>query len=166
MVIVIEVAYTVYLLIERPFYSVFTNIRLVCVELVFIAILVLMLIYLTKAADDNYDFNLEYLVIILVLMEICLMLLFVLLEHLNSWSREIRSVFEPCFRQFRLKGDRKVYNDKEEEDTVHVETFVYKSNKRKNDDDRDAFYARMLKKENLNKKYRRDRGIKEHRLAL
>ena len=106
--------------------------------------------------DNNYIMTYEEIIIYLVLGLLAMTTIFAICEHVLAWRREIwKKCFEPCLKGARLIGTRNVpvfEVDMESSDHMDRSSFKmsgssFRSTKRVEDNEQmDAFYARMLKK--------------------
>jgi hypothetical protein len=159
----LELSFLLFVLIVHPFESTFTNLRIALLSLCFVGTSVVFCVYLKMADNNHYDILYEEIIIYLVLTLLALAFIFALAEHLLAWRREVWKVLEPCLKGTRLIGTRNVNvfqldaeNSNHMEHSFKMSSSSFRSTRRLEENEQmDAFYARMLKKENLNNKYKR-----------
>ena len=153
--VVIELVFFVFLIETRPFESTFTQFRLIVISLSFMATNVVLCIYLQLGTNDNYNILYEELTIYMMVGLLGLSTLFMFIEHLLAWRREIwKKIFEPCLKGTRLMGTRNVpvfemetVSDRMEHSSFKMTSSNFKGmEEEKEEEEMDAFYARMLKK--------------------
>jgi hypothetical protein len=161
----IELVFLVFLLAVRPFLSTYTNFRLVAVSIALLAGEIVMAMYLYYSGKNEYKYFYEQLTVYILLGVLSLAVLFAFLQHILAWKHELwRRLLEPCLKGTRLMGTRRapVFTFEETssglDKTMKISGASFRP--REEVEEMDAFYARMLKKETLNKKYRRERMLR------
>jgi hypothetical protein len=145
------------MLAVKPFSSSFTNFRIIVVSLLIIATNATIEIYIYNSQNSNYLISYERLTVYLILATLGAATLFIILEHIKAWSSEMWRLIEPCLKGTRLMGHRvNKFEAEASSDSMRKSSFKashssFRGVYRDESEEMDAFYARMLKKEQLNK---------------
>jgi hypothetical protein len=106
--------FLVYLLIVRPFQSVFTNFRIIALEFMLTVLNGIYCIYQYFASKNEYVGWLEKCVAVGVAVVLGAALLFGLVEHYRAWIYKVWELCDDCCLYFRLMGGSKKVFDAEE----------------------------------------------------
>lgn len=101
-----ELIFVLFMVIVRPFTSRFSNFRIIIVSLVLIAANISMLIYIYNSQANSYQISYERLTVYLVLAVIGSASLFIILQHIMAWSKQMWRLVQPCLKGTRLMGHR------------------------------------------------------------
>jgi len=116
--------------------------------------------YLYQSRRNFYAKSVEVAMVYLVGITLLVGVVFSVLEHVGSWKEELSTVIEPCLVYLRLRGVRKVHdvvpNHNKKRENIKTVSEIPSENVSKVDtEEYDAFYMRMIKKEKVNRKYRK-----------
>ena len=102
----LELVLIFFTLIVKPFTSKFTNFRIIVLSLGLIAANTSIGIYIHISQSNDYQIFYEELTAYIILGVLASATLFIILEHLLAWSREMWRLVEPCLKGTRLMGHR------------------------------------------------------------
>lgn len=81
----LEITYLMFVIVVRPFRSTFTNVRLVIISLLLLAMDTIMCVYLSYKAMSVYLYVCELSLTILLLVVLVLAIVFCIVEHIYAW---------------------------------------------------------------------------------
>lgn len=116
--------------------------------------------YLYQSRKNVYVKSVEVAMVYLIGITLLLGVIFCVLEHVGSWKEELSAVIEPCLVYLRLRGVRKVHDavpnyNRKRENIKTVSEMPSENVSKVDTEEYDAFYMRMIKKEKVNRKYRK-----------
>jgi len=85
----IEIIFSIFIIRIRPFQSNFTNLRLITISLLFLGTNIICCLYLYFSKQLTYIIFYEELIIYLIVGIAGMSLLFLILEHLLAWRKEL-----------------------------------------------------------------------------
>lgn len=104
---ILEIVFIFFMLIVRPFVSTFTNFRIILISLIMIAADVSIQIYIYNSLNNEYFTFYERLTVYLILGALASATLFIIIQHLKAWSKQMWRLLQPCLKGARLMGHRK-----------------------------------------------------------
>lgn len=154
--LLLSVVFLIFVCCAKPFQSKLTQARIIVTEVLLIAIQCAFTLYQFYAQKLIYLNSIEFYLIIAVIVLLSFAIIFTLIEQYRIWKDSLSSLCEGCCLYFRLRGNSKrvEYKPEVEQNTIKVEEV-----KQEDIGEVDAFYARMLQKQALNKQYKRERMI-------